>query len=759
MYDSAPTTVQQWLHTAGLSHHFPNFQAVGMTVESLASLTMHSYNSVGVTNMADRRKLFELIQNIKREAPLGVQKENVPPSDSTQEQQVSMLASCAMLPLDKGLDTSEGLFGMDDLAEGTPQNASLNTNPVSGASFNNSRTSPVDDAPLPRNRKSLAASGQQTRPKKAVSTAEGAARGKSLGDRINVCVRKRPLNPNEVERGDCDVLRCLENTLYVKEPKVRVDCSQYIEEHSFTFDEVFEDNADNEEVYSRTAAPLVDTVFEGGRATCFAYGQTGSGKTFTMLGKGSSGMGLYALAARDLFSRLEDQQTVTISYYEIYGTKLFDLLQNRQKLACREDSKGQVNICGLTEHVVNEVSEVMRLIDEGSGVRAQGATGANQDSSRSHAVLTINVKTPSRTRRGECVVFGKFSFIDLAGSERGADTMDTDRITRMEGAEINKSLLALKECIRALDQSARHVPFRGSKLTEVLRDSFAGNSRTAMIANVAPGTLSCEHTLNTLRYADRVKSLGKEGRSKGTDDYDRAMMIGNVGNRGKSKKVKEVAPPQAPFQNGKQQAQTQQQQQQESRSDRERQVRMDLPAEQREQRDRPHRPMQRTALQPHHQDANNMSSAPERERPERGAAGDRAAPPSPPVSAGEESNTMSDASADVVPHLPMDASMLSKEELERHHESLIDIILEEEENMISAHRAHVDEIMEVIKEEMAQLDAVDQPGSNIDAYIRNLDGLLKMKQKKIGELRGHLSQFKAHLQEEEILSKYLVKGE
>jgi kinesin family protein 2/24 len=74
---------------------------------------------------------------------------------------------------------------------------------------------------------------------------------------------------------------------------------------------------------------------------------------------------------------------------------------------------------------------------------------------------------------------------------------------RIEGAEINKSLLALKECIRALDNDQIHIPFRGSKLTEVLRDSFVGNSKTVMISCISPNAGSCEHTLNTLRYADR----------------------------------------------------------------------------------------------------------------------------------------------------------------------------------------------------------------------------------------------------------------
>ena len=106
---------------------------------------------------------------------------------------------------------------------------------------------------------------------------------------------------------------------------------------------------------------------------------------------------------------------------------------------------------------------------------------------------------------------GKMSFIDLAGSERGADVKDFDKQTRFDGAEINKSLLALKECIRALDQDRNYTPFRGSKLTLVLKDSFVGKCKTVMIGNISPTLNNCEHTLNTLRYADRVKELKLAG--------------------------------------------------------------------------------------------------------------------------------------------------------------------------------------------------------------------------------------------------------
>jgi kinesin family protein 2/24 len=146
----------------------------------------------------------------------------------------------------------------------------------------------------------------------------------------------------------------------------------------------------------------------------------------------------------------------------------------------------------------------MNALQKGTNLRASGSTGANAESSRSHAIMTMSLKHYDK-------LYSKMSFIDLAGSERGADTMHTDKQTKMDGAEINKSLLALKECIRALDQDKKHLPFRGSKLTQVLKDSFVGNSKTTMIANISPASNCCEHTLNTLRYADRVKDLKGEG--------------------------------------------------------------------------------------------------------------------------------------------------------------------------------------------------------------------------------------------------------
>ncbi|NXT14829.1 KIF24 protein, partial [Prunella fulvescens] len=242
-------------------------------------------------------------------------------------------------------------------------------------------------------------------------------------------------------------------------------------------------------------------------ATCFAYGQTGAGKTYTMIGTHQN-PGLYALAAQDIFRHLEESPSrkdliVLISFYEIYCGHLYYLLNGRKRLFAREDGKHVVQIVGLREIQVNSVDQLLEVILRGGKERSTGATAVNPDSSRSHAIIQIQIKGSANR------AFGRISFVDLAGSERAADAKESDRQTKMEGADINQSLLALKECIRALDQYHPHTPFRQSKLTLVLKDSFIGDSKTCMIANVSPSHVAAEHTLNTLRYADRVKELKK----------------------------------------------------------------------------------------------------------------------------------------------------------------------------------------------------------------------------------------------------------
>uniref|UniRef100_A0A665TJ14 Kinesin-like protein n=1 Tax=Echeneis naucrates TaxID=173247 RepID=A0A665TJ14_ECHNA len=341
--------------------------------------------------------------------------------------------------------------------------------------------------------------------------------------KICVCVRKRPLNKQEMNRKEIDVVSVPGNgALLVHEPKQKVDLTKYLDNQVFHFDYSFDETTTNDMVYKFTAKPLVQSIFESCMATCFAYGQTGSGKTHTMGGdftgkQQNSAKGIYALAAQDVFHYLNHRRyadldlSVYVSFFEIYNGKVYDLLNKKAKLRVLEDDRQQVQVVGLEEVYVTTAEEVIRMIQTGSACRTSGQTSANANSSRSHAVLQIVLRRNDRATT--LPLHGKFSLVDLAGNERGTDVSSNDRSTLVETAEINRSLLALKECIRSLGKNSDHIPFRMSTLTKVLRDSFIGeNSKTCMIAMVSPGMASCEYTMNTLRYADRVKELN--GNSK-----------------------------------------------------------------------------------------------------------------------------------------------------------------------------------------------------------------------------------------------------
>lgn len=151
--------------------------------------------------------------------------------------------------------------------------------------------------------------------------------------------------------------------------------------------------------------------------------------------------------------------------------------------------------------------QIIDLINQGNALRTTHATKSNDTSSRSHAVCVVKVQEEGVKK---C---GKLLLVDLAGSERASDCIDNSKDRQVEGAEINKSLLGLKECVRAIDSQkgqasqGQHVPFRQSKLTMVLRDSFLASDKVKiiMLACVCPGSSSSDHTLNTLRYAERLK--------------------------------------------------------------------------------------------------------------------------------------------------------------------------------------------------------------------------------------------------------------
>ncbi|KAL4085695.1 hypothetical protein PRIC1_015031 [Phytophthora ramorum] len=320
-------------------------------------------------------------------------------------------------------------------------------------------------------------------------------------------------------------------------------------EKRYAFDSVFTPHDGQQKVYQHTTKFLIHGVLNGFNATVFAYGCTGAGKTYTMFGTPEE-PGIMARTLEDLFRNIERvhadptgrvQYRVAVSFLEVYNENIRDLLSassscssassmpTSEFLDLREDPVRGSVVAGLSEVEASNAKDVMKLLRRGNKYRSQESTAANSVSSRSHAVLQVHIAQqekstlsgstadPEESDTGSSgdnkrpdsmeVKFGKLSLVDLAGSERAAVTQNRGQ-RLLEGANINRSLLALGNCINALgEKGASFVPYRDSKLTRLLKDSLGGNCRTVMIANVSLAASSVEETLNTLKYANRAKNI------------------------------------------------------------------------------------------------------------------------------------------------------------------------------------------------------------------------------------------------------------
>ena len=571
--------------------------------------------------------------------------------------------------------------------------------------------------------------------------------------KIHVIVRKRPANHREYAQNDIDIISTKnKNTIIVKELKNKFDLTKYIEEHKFTFDRTYDENSSNQLIYNEMLKPMIEAAFNKTKISCFAYGQTGSGKTYTMLGNnhikndtGPQVPGLYLLSCIDLFNFLKQRPNLElwVSFYEIYCNKLFDLLNNKNILQAREDGKGNICIVGLLEKQTKNIEELLDIIDFGLNSRTVGITGANLDSSRSHAILQINIKTKEKE------IYSKVSFIDLAGSERAVDTIDTNKKTKIDGAEINKSLLALKECIRALDLEKRHKPFRGSKLTLVLRDSFMGNCQTLMIANISP-CLSCsEHTLNTLRYADRVKELRKPRHERERErEGENNNMINNLVKNKKTKEndllLNELL--MMPRNNGTN-------------------IKYNVEINKNNNIILNHNynymKLKHKTSSMNNQDINIQ-------RPDKNVLKIddviKNEQRNPKYNFRKSKASSMSKEIDIENYKSKYTNYVIKSDEEYQnisniHEELINQILKEEDNFINEHKNHIDNMVQSLKDEMTGLHEVEKPGSNIEQYTNNLDKLLTKEIETIMKLKTKLNKFRVLLKDESALAKLFEEEE
>ncbi|XP_062214513.1 kinesin-like protein KIN-8A [Phragmites australis] len=334
----------------------------------------------------------------------------------------------------------------------------------------------------------------------------------ALESRILVFVRLRPMSRKEKEAGSRSCVKIVnKRDVYLTEFASENDYLRLkrVRGRHFCFDSAFPDSTTQAEVYGTSTADLVEGVLQGRNGTVFCYGATGAGKTYTMLGT-MENPGVMVLAIKDLFSKVRQRShdgnhSIQLSYLEIYNETVRDLLSPGRPLHLREDKQGTV-AAGLTHYRAYSTDEVMKLLQQGNKNRTTEPTRVNETSSRSHAILQVAVEYRFMDVVNIVTRVGKLSLIDLAGSERA---LATDQRTQrsIEGANINRSLLALSSCINALVEGKKHIPYRNSKLTQLLKDSLGGSCNTVMIANISPSNLSFGETQNTLHWADRAKEI------------------------------------------------------------------------------------------------------------------------------------------------------------------------------------------------------------------------------------------------------------
>uniref|UniRef100_A0A7S1JCJ0 Kinesin motor domain-containing protein n=1 Tax=Eutreptiella gymnastica TaxID=73025 RepID=A0A7S1JCJ0_9EUGL len=369
----------------------------------------------------------------------------------------------------------------------------------------------------------------------------------SAGESQNVVVasRVRPLDLTEAKIGARSVVRCQHNKTIIVDPTYPTSEKAFAFDYSFWSGEPGSDAlyASQSDLYHEIGHPMLVHAFEGFNVCIFSYGQTNAGKTYTMMGPAED-VGIIPRFCEELFSTIVENSStapevsfkVELSYFEIYNEKVRCLLNpdtHKKELRVREHPITGPFVEDLTRYIVEDYDDIFKWITTGNQARTVSQTKFNQSSSRSHAVFTLILTQNKMTEEGQCTeVVSKINLVDLAGSERcgqAAGSVSSDAFK--EGVTINKSLSTLGRVIHALSEQSRStdqvddpqddpherarkrrqwVGYRDSVLTWLLKENLGGNSKTIMLANISPASTNYEESLNTLRYAERVKFIRNE---------------------------------------------------------------------------------------------------------------------------------------------------------------------------------------------------------------------------------------------------------
>mmetsp|Transcript_3077 Transcript_3077/g.6366 ORF Transcript_3077/g.6366 Transcript_3077/m.6366 type:complete len:591 (+) Transcript_3077:22-1794(+) len=331
---------------------------------------------------------------------------------------------------------------------------------------------------------------------------------------VNVFVRFRPDNLKEISEGT----NCINLNPNQKQVEVSLEGSS----HNYKFRRVFPAATVQEEIFSNCALPLVAQALDGFNAAIIAYGQTGAGKTFTLLGPGydnSTSLGRSDPELRGVCPRLMQAvfhqvyaqlggdvlYEIYASYIQIYMERVSDLINPaKNKLKIYNSPGNNLWVTDATKTPVKNVKEVLQILEYGAKNRITASTLSNQESSRSHALLVLTIDK-NQLAEGRLKT-SQLYIADLCGSEKLSKTGATDQRLK-EAQTINKSLLSLGNVIQALVDQKRHVPYRDSKLTRLLQNSFGGNSLTSLILCCSSNSYNALETLSTLRFGDRANKV------------------------------------------------------------------------------------------------------------------------------------------------------------------------------------------------------------------------------------------------------------
>lgn len=347
-----------------------------------------------------------------------------------------------------------------------------------------------------------------------------------MAEAVTVGVRIRPLNDRELSGSNSGLAWGPANSNTV----TRVDLDPSMSRapsHNFYYDAVFDKQSSNDDVFSKLGVPVVEAALGGFNGTIFAYGQTSSGKTHSMVGSPED-PGMTPRAIQYVLDTAKKSRTRTFLiravYVEIYNEKIRDLLNpSSADLNVREDKAGRTFV-DAQETLVESLEDAMAVLDKGQSARAVGATKMNAGSSRSHTVFTLLIESKAVEGLDASFRASSLNLVDLAGSERLKSTGANGK-RQTEGCHINKSLLTLGTVINRLAaaggdvKKTKHLPYRDSKLTRLLRPALGGNARTAVLCAITPAAVHAEETLSTLKFAERAKKVTNTALRNEVIDY------------------------------------------------------------------------------------------------------------------------------------------------------------------------------------------------------------------------------------------------